>query len=151
MTNTKPYGIWDAELELKAAGSAITSDGYVGNIIDFGGDSLGNSVGAGEAYEKGRMIVDISAIKITANDELYEFVLMGSDDAAFSGTEEELARFHVGAMETIIGTDVDSTIGRYVTPYTNERNGRYYRYAKLYVDVGASSSPSISFSAHLTK
>lgn len=148
--NTKPYRIFDAELELLAAGVAITSDGYVGNIIDFGGDSLGGGVGEGVATAKGDLVADISAIKISADDELYELVLMGSDDAAFSGLEEEIGRFHLGAKETLLGTDVDSTIGRHVIPYTNERNGRYYRYARLYIAV-AGTTPSISLAAFLAK
>jgi hypothetical protein len=149
-TNTKPYRTYDTQLVLRESGSAITSDGYVGNVVDFGGDALDGNVGVGAAEMRADLVVDVAAIDIADNDELYEIILVGSDSATIAGTEEEIARFHVGAKEVLIGTDVDSTTGRYVVPFYNHRNGTHYRYCKLNVQVSG-TSPSIDIAAFIAK
>lgn len=100
---------------------------------------------------RGEMIIDVTAIEIASNDELYTFVLSGSDTAGFTaGAEEELAIIRVGANEVLVG-DTDSDTGRYVVPFTNRRNGRLYRFVRLEWVIAGTIATGITFSARLAK
>ncbi|MHA7900773.1 MAG: hypothetical protein ACX94B_12990 [Henriciella sp.] len=132
---------FDAELEFKDAG-AVTADGAAevdgsAKIVDLGSETAAFS---------GVMICDVSAIKISANDELYTLIVQGGDADDFSGAIENLAELSLGATEVRPGGADDSTVGRYEIPFINEQDGTKYRYLRVYVDV-AGTSPSINFTA----
>ena len=69
--------MFDYDFELKDAG-AVTSSGY-GEV-----DSSAKVVNLGSGLVRGNLIIDINAIKITDNDELYEIHLIGGDDSSFT-------------------------------------------------------------------
>lgn len=135
---------YDTLLELKDAGviaaDAAAQVGGVDKILDLG---------AGEV--RGDLIIDISAIEIASNDELYKICLQGSTKADFADTKVNLAVLLVGALEVLIGTDVDSVVGRYIVPFCNTLVGTAYRYVRIYTDVAGTIATGINYTAHLAK
>lgn len=114
-------------------------------------DSSAKVINLGEDLAEGNMYVDVSAIEIASDDELYKIILQGSDNSDFStGNEVDLAVLELGAQE-VIGGDVDSTTGRYVVPFRNERGGTVYPYVRLYTDVDGTITTGINFKAWLGK
>ena len=136
--------MYDESLILKDAGlvaaDAAATVGGVAKVIDLG---------SATALVEGKLIIDVSAIEIASNDEVYKISLQGSDQSGFSaGDEEDLAILILGAAE-VIGGDQDSTTGRYVVPFRNERNGTTYRYLRIYTDVTGAIATGINFTAYL--
>ncbi len=151
------FQTFDALLELEDGGAAITADaaGQVSSsdqILDVGGDGKPDSADRErEAELHGNMQVDISAIAIDGNDELYHIILQGSSKADFASDIENLAILSLGALEVALGgSDIDGLIGRYVVPFTNERNGITFRFLRLFVDV-TGATVSITLKARLHK
>lgn len=143
MSETQP--IFDAQLELKDAGlvasSAAAQVDAANKIIDLG---------AGEVH--GDMFIDVSAIEIASNNELYEICLEGSSSATFASTIVTLARLHLGAHQVLTGgNDTDSTTGRYVVPFRTEQNGTVYRYVRAYTVVSGTVATGINYTALLTR
>jgi hypothetical protein len=106
-------------------------------------------VGAG--LIEANCVVDVTAIEIASNDELYTLAVQGSSDSDFTSTVECLAILELGAKEVLNYSDVDSTTGRYNLPVRNERNGTTYQYLRLLCDVAGTVSTGITFSARLQK
>lgn len=136
--------MYDENLELKDAGlvaadAAGTVDGSA-KILDLGA----------AAMARGDVILDVSAIEIADNDEAYRISLQGSSKSDFADTFEELASIELGAKEVLTG-DQDSTTGRYVLPFRNERNGTSYRYLRLYTEVVGTVGTGINYSAWIGK
>ncbi len=104
----------------------------------------------GAGLVEANLIIDVTAIEIASDDEIYKLSLQGSSDSAFADTFEDLAILELGANE-VLGGDQDSAIGRYVIPFRSERNGTTYRYIRGYTDVTGAISTGINFSAHLAK
>lgn len=113
-----------------------------------GGEAVIGDLGAG--LLEGNLIIDVSAIEIADNDEVYKVSLQGSNSATFASGIVDLAILELGALE-IIGGDVDSTIGRYIVPFRTEKNGTVYRYVREYCDVDGTIATGINFTAHLAK
>ena len=134
--NHVPY---DSELLLEAGTTARTADGNgSAGILDLGSGQ----------YD-GMVVIDISAIKITANDELYEIILEGSDSASHASGISEICRYHFGPNEVLNGnTDTDSTTGRYYVPFTTWQNAATKRYVRLRYEISG-TSPSITFKAFI--
>lgn len=144
----------DATLQLKDAGliaaSAAATVGGSARVLDLVGTGL--TMGQATAPQFfADVMVDITAIEIASNDELYSIVLEGSDSATFAGAIEELAVLRVGALEVLSpDNDVDSDVGRYVMSWSgNGRNGRQYRYVRLYTVVAGTIATGINYSAWL--
>ena len=135
--------MYDSNLELQD--SAAFTASAAGTV-----DSVAKIVNFGEGLVKGKMFVDVSALEIASNDEAYRICLQGSSESDFASTYEELAAVEVGAKE-VINADQDSTTGRYVVPFTNERNGTIYSYGRLYLEAAGSIVTGITFSAWLGK
>lgn len=137
----------DKEYILKDAG-LVDEDG-VGQVA---GSNVIVNLGSGVA--EGKLVVDVSAIEVESNDELYKISLQGSSKADFADTYEDLAILELGAAE-VLGGDQDSTIGRYQVLFTNQRKNSWepaiYPYVRLYIDVDGTISTGINFSAYLTK
>ena len=133
----------DSTHELKDAGlvaaDAAGTVSAVAVIVDLG---------AGEV--NGHLVIDVSAIEIADNDEVYKITLQGSSSATFASTIVDLAEVTLGANE-VIGGDVDSTVGRYMVPFTTEKNGTVYRYVRVYCDVSGTIATGINSTAHLAK
>jgi hypothetical protein len=107
-------------------------------------------VDLGAGLVMGNLIVDVTAIEIADNDELYKISLQGSSESDFSETIEDLAILELGAAE-VLGGDQDSETGRYIVPFRTERNGVIYPYARIYTDVNGTIATGINFSAYLGK
>lgn len=112
------------------------------------GDAKIVNLGAG--LVEGKMIVDVTAIEIASNDEVYKISLQGSSSATFASNIEDLAELTLGALEAV-GGDVDSTVGRYQVPFRTEKNGVIYPYVRLYTDVAGTIAAGIDFGAHLSR
>ena len=128
---------------LKDAG-AVTSSG-AGQV-----DSSAKIADLGSGKVEGHMVVDISAIEIADNDELYQIALQGSSKSDFADTYEDLVILELGANE-VLGGGQDSAIGRYKVPFTTERNGTVYRYVRVYCTVSGTVATGINYKCHLEK
>src|SRR5690606_35958655 len=119
---------WDAELEMKDAGLVASSDAAQ---VD-GSDKI---LTVGDAVFKGVCVVDVSAIEIASNDELYIICVQGSTSATFASDVQNLAALPLGATEVNPGGAIDSTTGRYEIPFINEQDGVTYPYLRVYTYV----------------
>lgn len=129
----------DIEMLFKDAGAIVASAaGQVG-----GSDKI---IDVGAARFEAVMIVDVSALDIASNDEIYDIIVQGSTSASFASGIENLAQLNLAATEVRDGGAQDSTTGRYELPFCNEQDGTIYRYLRLYTKV-AGSTPSINHTA----
>lgn len=113
-------------------------------------DSVAKIVSLGAGLIEGNMVVDVTAIEIADNDEVYKISLQGSTKADFSSVVEDLAILELGAKE-VLGGDQDSETGRYIVPFRTEKNGTIYPYVREYCDVNGTIATGINFSAFLSK
>lgn len=93
-----------------------------------------------------RTLVNVEAIKITANNELYNLVVQLSNDS-FS-TIEQGAILSMGATEVRVGGSKDSVAGdAYEIMWSTEADGTKYAAARLQLIV-AGTSPSITLNCY---
>lgn len=135
--------IFDAELELKDAG--LVAADAAGTV-----DSVAKIEDVGLGRFDAICVIDVAAIEIASNDEVYKISVQGSNSSSFASGIVDLAELSLGALE-VIGGDTDSATGRYELPFTNVQNNTYYRYIRLYTDVGGTIATGINFSAFATK
>ena len=135
--NRKDFTI-DVDLQLKDAG-LIAADA----AAQVSGSDQVLDLGAGRV--DGRVIVDATAIEVASNDERYFIRTQFSDDnfaaSIVGGTALEL-----GALE-ITDAEVDTPIGRYELPFTNEINGIAYRYMRLFTAAEGAIATGINYTA----
>jgi hypothetical protein len=142
MTQEANY-MYDTLLVLKAAG-LIAASAAVATIVDTGGTG----------HFSGEIVIDVSALEIASNDEIYDIVLQGSPDAAFgtAGNIQELAAISLSAKEVKrTDSDKDDVIGRYIMPFRNEFAGTNYRYLRLYTVVAGAVATGINYAAFIGK
>lgn len=121
--------IYDANLVIKDEGIIAASAAC---LVDTSAQVLD----LGEGFIEGNFIVDITEIEIASGDEIYTIILEGSTSSSFASTIVPLAVLLVGANSVIVGgSDVDSTVGRYVIPFRNERDNVVYPYVRGYTVV----------------
>ena len=151
------FQTFDTLLELEDGAAAVTADtaGQVGGsdqILDVGGDGKPDSADREQEAElHGNMQVDVSAIDIVSNDEVYHVILQGSSESDFASDIVNLAILSLAdAAVAIGGSDEDGATGRFIVPFTNERNGTTYRFLRVFVDV-TGTTPSITYTARLHK
>jgi hypothetical protein len=113
-------------------------------------DSSDVIVDLGDGQVEGKIVVDVTAIEIDTNNELYKISLQGSSKSDFADTFEDLAILELGAKE-VLGGDQDSTTGRYNVPFRTELNGTIYRYVREYCSLAGTVVTGINFSAYLAK
>lgn len=136
--------VYNQDLELILAdGVAMTASG----VTEVATVDQVKKVGPGRF--EAVLIVDVSAIKISANDEIYTLLLQGSSAEAFS-THETLASLALGATEVRPGGAVDSVIGRYEIPFTTEQHDTVYDWIRLYV-VTAGTDETITLKAWIAE
>jgi hypothetical protein len=133
--------MFDIEHILKDAG-AVTSSGY-GTV-----DAAAKVVNLGSGLVRGNLVADISAVKISDGDELYEIHLMGGSDESFT-KEVSLCSKELGANAAMQGNR-DSKPGRFIIPFQTEMAGTVYPYVRV-KHVIAGTSPSINYQARLEK
>jgi hypothetical protein len=94
------------------------------------------------------VVVDVTTLDISSNDEKYTFLLQGCNDAAFAGVKENLGVLELGAAAVRTGGAKASTIGRYIMSATTDMLTNY-KYVRLNVLI-AGTTPSILFSSWLS-
>ncbi len=144
MSRNRNDATFDYSLRMKDAGliaadAAWTVDGSA-KIIDLGASRV-----------DARVIVDVTAVEIASNDERYFVKLQFSNSATFASGVVEGPGIFMGALETLIGADTDTAVGRYELPFTNELNGTVYRYVRGYTDVAGTIATGINFTANMVK
>ena len=128
----RPHRTFDASLELKDAGLVAAS--AAAQV-----DSSAKVINIGTGLFEGDVVVDVTAIEIASNDEIYHIFVEGAIEVAMDTTLVPLAQLQLGALE-VLGPGsshfkVDSSVGRYIIPFRNERDGVYYSYIRLYTVV----------------
>lgn len=140
----RPQGTFDADLEFKDAGLVASS--AAAQV-----DSENKIVDLGTGLFRGKMIIDVSALEIASNDELYDIVVQLSSDSDFGTATNivEAAQLNLSAAE-VKRTDCnqDDSTGIYKLYFDNEFDGTYYRYARLYTVVGGTIATGINYSAY---
>ena len=139
----RPNYIFDASLEL-------TDDGLVAADAAGQVDTVDKIVSVGTGLFKGVAVIDVTAIEIASNDEVYKISIQGSTSSTFASVIVDLAELTLGALE-VIGGDQDSTTGRYELPFTNRQNNTYYPYIRVYTDVSGTIATGINFNAFVSK
>jgi hypothetical protein len=95
-------------------------------------------------------VVDVTGIEIASNDELYTFLLQGSNVANFASGIVNLGMMQFGATEVLLGGAGDSVIGRYMQSVSNDFLADY-KYVRLNVIIAGTVATGITFSSWLTK
>ncbi|MGH6631302.1 MAG: hypothetical protein ACREB3_16360, partial [Burkholderiales bacterium] len=132
---------FDAGLEFKDAGliaadAAAQVDGSA-KVVDLG-----------TGLWEGDMVIDVSAIEIASGDEKYEIIVQLSSSPTFASVIAQGVSLSLGATATLIGSDIASTVGRYILPFHNEGvDGVTYRYARLYTNVTGTLATGINYTA----
>lgn len=131
--------VFDGDLELKDAGLIAADAAWqvsgANRIIDVG-----------PAVFFGVGVIDVSAIEIASNDELYELIIQGSTSPTFASVIVDLAVLPLGALEVLVG-DQDSVVGRYELPFFNVQHDTVYQYIRGYTDVSGTIATGINFKA----
>ncbi len=134
----------DANLILKDAG-AVTADG----VATVASATVTLDVGA--ARYNGDLVIDVTAIDVSSNDEGYLVKVIGSNSSTFASGIVVLSTTALGDTVALgAGADTDNGVGRYVTPFHNQKDGTEYRYIRLYTDVSG-TTPSINYTAYVSQ
>lgn len=158
----------DAKTILSDGAAAYTANGIgqvasANAILDLGGAPPRTDLGVtgGSAAMRAAVIIDVSALVITTNDDIYAIDVMGSNVAA--GTNP----VHLGGLKLGYGTllpngshstvgakdgsgsDTTPIPGRFIIFFTSEQNDIKYEFVYLYVTV-AGTGKSITFKAFLS-
>lgn len=136
--NTHQYA-FDARLEHRAAGSAaLTADAVIATASQ-----------RSQTRTEFVSILRVESIKISANNEEYNFFFEVSNDG-FS-TVETAGILSLGATEARLGGGPDNLAGdEYQMKWSTEVNGARYKDWRIRMDVSG-TSPSIAFSLNSTR
>jgi len=132
----------DSTLVMKAAG-LIAASAAVATVIDLGDHPI-----------KGMIIIDVSALEIASNDEIYDIVVQGTNTAAFATDTDiyDLASITLAAAEVQRSdSNADSAVGRKFLPFVNWIDDTVFRYVRLYTVVAGTVATGINYSAFMTK
>ena len=136
--------IFDSALELKdaylVAASAAAQVDSAAKIVDLGSGKI-----------IGDIIIDVTAVEIDSNNEIYDIVAQVSDSASFASGIKNVCQLNMAATEVADGGAADAETGRYILPFRNVFNGAQYRYLRLYTKVAGTIATGINYSAFLTK
>jgi len=129
--------MFDTKLILKAAGLVAST-------------ANGTGIEVGEGKISARMVIDVSAIEIDTGDEKYVLHLVGGDDSDFTNSTS-LGSIEVGGSTSGIEGNVDSEIGRFEIPVSNEKGGVIYPHVRLRTIISGTVGTGINFSAYLSE
>ena len=137
----------DINTQLKDAGLIAASAAWqVG-----GSDQIVSPWGTTATYGLFRVWINVSAVEIASNDELYRLQIQGSTSATFADTIVTLASLELGANEVLVaGVDVDSVIGDYVIYGSNDVGGTLYPYIRGFTTITGTIATGINHQAWLT-
>lgn len=133
---------FDANLEMKDAGLVAASDAATVDAAD-------KILSVGDAVFKGVLVVDVSAIEIASNDELYTITVQGSTSSTFASDVQNLASISLGATEVRPGGAIDSVTGRYELWFSNQQAGVTYPYLRVYTTVAGAVATGINYTAFI--
>lgn len=133
--------MYDSTLVMKDSGQVAAS--AAGTV-----SSAAKIANVGEGRVDARLVLDVTAIEIASNDELYSVAIQGSTSSTFASGIEELAVINLGAAE-VIGGDIDSTVGRYEVFFSNEKAGVIYPYLRVYTTVDGTIATGINYNARI--
>jgi hypothetical protein len=133
----------DIELLLADGLAAVTAD----SVSQVASANVSKQLGPGRF--EGVLVIDVTAIKTSAGDELYHLLLQGGTDNTFA-TKETVAQLTLGAGAARPGAPVTSVIGRYEIPFVTEQHDVSYPWERLYIDV-AGTAPSITLKAFIAE
>lgn len=133
---------YDVDLIMKDAGLVAASAGATVS-------SAAKILTVGEAVFKGTLVIDVSAIEIASNDELYTILVQGSTSATFASDVQNLAGIPLGATE--VSGAIDATTGRYEVPFLNEQDGICYPYLRVYTLVAGTIATGINYTAFISR
>jgi len=140
----RPQGTFDANLEFKDAGLVAASAAATV-------DSAAKVIDVGEGLFRGCMIIDVSALEIASNTEIYDVIIQGSTVAAFATDTAiaELAALNLSAAEVKRSDcNKDDSTGRFKIYFDNENDGSYYRYLRVYTVVAGDVATGINYTAY---
>jgi len=120
-------------------GTAIVASGASSDVFDCGGAAI-----------RAELYLDVTAVDVTSGDELYQIFVECGDAVGFGGDIIRTGYIELGDSTVVIG-GVDKTTGVYAVPFTNTLNGVAYPFVRLYVEVGVSTTPSITMTATMGK
>jgi hypothetical protein len=135
--------MFDIRHELKDAGLVAVSQ--AGTV-----DGESQVLNLGRELVEGKLIIEVAALEIDSDNELYRIKLQGSAAHDFSSKVEDLAILELGAKE-VLGGDQDSQAGRYVLPVSNVKGFYAWPYVRLYTEVSGTVATGIDFSAYLAR
>ena len=121
---------------------AVTTTGY-GEV-----DAAAQVVDVGEGLVRGNVIIDIDAIKVSANDELYSLNLVGGSDESFT-QQVSLCSKELGSATSLVG-NLDSKISKIILHASNEERGIIYPFIRVR-HVISGTLPSINYRCILHK
>jgi hypothetical protein len=112
-------------------------------------------VDLGPGRVDGRVLVNITVIEVDSDNERYFIQTQFSDVFDFDTGSEVIKNgpcLQVGALE-ITDESVDTPIGEYELPFTNQINGTIYRYMRIRTQVEGTiaGGGGINYTAHLIK
>ena len=140
---------YDTLLPLKAA--ALVASSAAGSlIVNVAPGTLGHKAVVPKI--EADLVIDVTALEIASNDEIYDIILQGSPDAAFgtAGNIQELAAISLSAKEVKRSdSDKDDDVGRFILPVRNEFGGTTYQYLRIYTVVAGTIATGINYSAYL--
>ena len=140
--------VWDEELVLHDGGEVTTSDigqyNSADRIVDLGAENISSAaVQPGGADAEGYMMIDASAVKVSAGNEIYTVHLQGSASSTFASGIYTLGAFILGDAAALVG-DTDVTIGQWLMPFKLwQLSSGPLRYVRCYFQ-NAGTSPSIT-------
>lgn len=112
-------------------------------ILDLGGAAEVGRI-------RGNLHIEVTAIEIASNDELYKLHFQVSTQSDFATVIVSTLIIELGALEVLTaGQDQDSTTGHYVFPVTNDFGGTLFRYCRGFTDVAGAIATGINFDAWL--
>jgi len=140
----RPQGTFDANLEFKDAGLVAASAAATV-------DSAAKVIDVGEGLFRGCMIIDVTALEIASNTEIYDIIVQGSTVAAFATDTAiaELAALNLSAAEVKRSDcNKDDSTGRFKLYFDNENDGTYYRYLRVFTAVAGDVATGINYTAY---
>lgn len=136
---------------LKDAGavtaSAAAQVGGAARVVDLGASTT-PSQGMGDApVTPAAVIVDVTAIDISSNDEHYILIFQASSSPTFASDVVNCCALDLGAAAVLFGgATVATTVGRYILPVLNWQNKVYRRYVRMFHTI-LGTTPSINYTA----
>lgn len=116
------------------------------DVVQIGGEDV--VLDLGPKRTDCTLVLEIDAIEIASNDEIYTFLVQGAPAASFASGVRNLAEANFGATEVLPGGAADSVVGRYHIPFSTDFGPHDdLKYVRLNVLVAGEIATGISFRA----